>query len=55
MIKTYTAIVKITFKTLENKNPRVIAKNMANIYNCMRGLNLHTFGTVEKIVEELDR
>jgi len=51
-IKTYTAIIKITFETHEKENPRTIAKNMASCFSNMRGANLHSYGEIEKIIEE---
>lgn len=51
-IKTFTAIIKITFEASEKENPSVIAKNIADSYNCMRGANLSSYGTLEKIIEE---
>lgn len=54
-IKTYIATIKITFETLGNENPRVIAKNIANTYNCMRGLNLHSCGELKTLVKKSGR
>lgn len=51
-IKTYTAIIKITFETHDKENPRAIVKNMASCFNNMRGANLHTYGEIEKLIEE---
>jgi len=51
-IKTYIATIKITFETHEKENPRAIAKNMADCFNNMRGANLHSYGEIEKIIEE---
>jgi len=51
-IKTYVATLKIIFDALESENPRVIAKNMTNTLNSMRGSNMYADGVVEKVVEE---
>lgn len=52
-IKTYTAIIKVTFETHEKENPRAIAKHMADYHNGMRGANLHTYSIVETLIEEI--
>jgi len=54
-IKTYVATIKLTFETLGSENPRIIAKDIANTYNCMRGLNLHSYGELKTLVEKPKR
>lgn len=54
-IKTYTAIIKVTFEAHEKENPRSIAKYMADYYDGMRGANLHVYSTVEKLTEETNK
>ncbi len=54
-IKTYTATIKISFEAHEKENPRIIAKNIANYFNSMRGANLHTYGEIESLVEETNK
>ena len=51
-IKTYTATIKITFETHEKENPHAIAKHMADYHNGMRGVNLHAYGVMEKLIKE---
>ena len=53
-IKTYTATIKITFETHEKENPRLIAKDMANIHNGTRGANLYTYSVVETLSEKIE-
>lgn len=50
--KTYTATIEVTFEISEGENPRAIAKDMANIYNYMRGANLRACGVMKKLTEE---
>jgi hypothetical protein len=52
-IKTYVATIKITFEIVGSENPRVIAKNIANTCNCMRGLNLHSYGELKTLAEKI--
>lgn len=52
LIKTYTATIKVTFEAHEKENPRTIAKYMADYYNGMRGVNLHAYGVMEKLIKE---
>lgn len=51
-IETYTATIKIIFDVYERENPRAIAEHMADYYNCMRGANLYTCGTIEKLFKK---
>lgn len=53
--KTYTATVKIIFDILEKEKPLVVAKNIVNILDGMRGANLYTYGILGKITEKTDR
>lgn len=54
-IKTYTTTIKVTFEAHEKENPRSIVKHMADYHNGMRGANLHTYSTVETLIEETDK
>lgn len=54
-IKTHVATIKVTFETLAGENPRAIAKNIANTYNCMRGLNLHSYGELKTLAEGIEQ
>jgi len=53
-IKTYVATIKVTFEALEDENPNIIAKNIASTYNCMRGLNLYSYGELKTLAEEIE-
>jgi len=53
-IKTYTATIKVTFEAHGKENPRLIAKDMANVHNGMRGANLYTYGTMETLVKNIE-
>ena len=53
-IKTYTATIKITFEVHKKENPRVIAKQMADYYNGMRGANLYSYGVMKTLTEEIN-
>ena len=53
-IKTYVATIKLTFETLGSENPRIIAKDIANTHNCMRGLNLHSYGELKALAEKIE-
>jgi len=51
-IKIYSATIKVTFEVHEKENPRSIAQDKADYHNSMRGANLHTYGTIETLIEE---
>ncbi len=53
-IKTYAATIKVIFEAYAKENPRLIAKNMADCHNGMRGANLHAYSVMETLVEETD-
>ena len=51
-IKTYTATIKVIFEAHKKENPRLIAKDMANIHNGTRGANLYVYGVLKTLAEK---
>ena len=53
-IKIYTATIKVIFEAHEKENPRLIAKDMANIHNGTRGANLCVYGVLKTLAEKTE-
>jgi len=50
--KVFTATIKVTFEISEEEDPFLIAKNIADSFNGMRGANLSAYGALETLAEE---